>query len=48
MDEKEKILLKIQYKAKKAALRELIEEFKDNDKIVKKLKEMLAREPVNV
>ncbi|MFH1311516.1 MAG: hypothetical protein ABIH65_03870 [Nanoarchaeota archaeon] len=48
MNEEDKILLKLHYKAKREAIRELLKEFKDNDRIVKKLKEMQDKLPVNV
>ena len=48
MDEKDKILLKLHYKAKREAIRELLKEFEDNPKIVKKLREMQDKLPVNV
>ena len=48
MQEIDKILIKLQHKAKKEALKELINEFKDNPKIANKLKKMLDKEPSNI
>jgi len=44
----DKILIKMHYKAKKQALKELIKEHKNDKKMIKKLKIMLAKEPANV
>lgn len=48
MDEINKILLKLHYKARKEAIRELLKEYKNNKKITKKLKGILDKEPSNI
>ncbi len=48
MNEEDKILLKLHYKAKKEAVKELLKEFKDDERIVKKLKEIQKKLPSNV
>lgn len=48
MDEKDRVLMKLHYKAKREVIQELLDQFKDNPKIVKKLKEMQKKLPVNV
>jgi hypothetical protein len=45
MDEIDKILLKMHYKARKEAIGELLKENKNNPKIVKKLKRLQETEP---
>jgi len=48
MNEQDKILLKLHYKAKKQAIKELLKEFSKDKKIVNKLKEMQERLPSNI
>jgi len=48
MEEIDKVLLKLHYKAKKEVIQELLKEYKKYPKIVKKLKKMLKKEPVNI
>ena len=46
MEEIDKIIIKLSYKAKKEAIKELIGEYKDNPKIVKKLKKCMINAPL--
>ena len=46
MEEIDKIIIKLSYKAKKEAIKELIGEYKDNPKIVKKLKKCMINSPL--
>ncbi len=46
MEDIDRILLKLHYKAKREAIKELLKEYKTDKKIVKKLKELQAKEPV--
>ncbi len=48
MNEQDKILLKLHYKAKKQVINELLKEFKTDKKIVKKLKDIQKGLPSNV
>ena len=48
MDDKDKILIKLQYKAKKEAINQLLKKHKENEEIVKKLREMQEELPVNI
>ena len=48
MEEIDKVLLKLYYKARKESIKDLLKEYKGDKKITKKLKEMLNKEPVNI
>lgn len=45
MNEIDKVLLKLHYRARKEAIKELLKEHKNNPKIVKKLKKLQETEP---
>jgi hypothetical protein len=48
MDEKDKVLLKLYYKARKEAINELLKEFKNDEKIVKKLNKLRDNDSIRV
>lgn len=48
MDEKDKVLLKLYYKARKEAIAELLKEFKNDKKMTAKLKKLRDNDSIKV